>query len=100
VPSIVAKRSVAGLEPPPKYNGTARSARTPELSKKIKRLAEQLAAQILERELSMASLQGYFTSYKTRPFQGVDGVERWAQEAQEAQDQRAEARIAANRGRS
>jgi len=48
----------------------------------------------------MASLQGYLMSYKTRPFQAVDDTERWVKDTLEAQDQRAEARAAAAKGRS
>jgi chaperone BCS1 len=97
----VAPESVAGLkEPPPKYNGTAHSVRAPKLSKKkIEELAEQFSARIPERELSMASLQGYLMSYKIRPLQAVDDVERWVKDTQEAQDRLAEARAVATWGR-
>jgi chaperone BCS1 len=78
-----------GPDEPPKYNGTTHSARAPKLSKKkIEQLAEQFAARIPERELSMASLQGYLMSYKTRPFQAVDDVERWVEDTREGQDRR------------
>jgi chaperone BCS1 len=77
---------------PPKYNGTTHLARAPKLSKKkIEQLAEQFAARIPERKLSMASLQGYLMSYKTRPFQAVDDVERWVEDTREGQDWRATA---------
>ena len=100
VPSVVPKTVVGHTEPPPKYNGTAHSARAPKLSKKkIEQLAEHFSAQIPERELSMASLQGYLMSYKIRPFQAVDDVERWIKDTQEAQDRRAEARAVVTRGR-
>jgi chaperone BCS1 len=85
-------------EPSPKYNGTMHSARAPTLSKKkIERLAEQFSLRIPDRELSMASLQGYLMSYKSRPLQAVDDVERWVKVTQEAQDRRAEVRTAASR---
>ncbi|KAI9459022.1 P-loop containing nucleoside triphosphate hydrolase protein [Russula earlei] len=90
-----------GSDEPPKYSGIAHSARAPKLSKKrIARLAEQFCARIPERELSMASLQGYLMCYKSRPFQAVDDVERWVKETQDAQDRKAkaEARVAAIRG--
>jgi len=88
-----------GLEdPPPKYNGTAHSARAPKLSrKKIEQLAEQFSSRIPERELLMASLQGYLMSYKSRPFRAVDHVEQWVREMHEAQDRRAMARVTAAR---
>jgi chaperone BCS1 len=91
-------KSVGPAEPSPgpAYNGTAHSARAPKLTKKgIERLAEQFSARIPERELSMASLQGYLMSYKTRPLQAVDDVERWVEDTQEAQGRMAEARVAA-----
>jgi mitochondrial chaperone BCS1 len=82
----------------PTYNGTTHSERAPRLSKKrIERLAEQFAARIPERELSMASLQGYLMSYKTRPFQAVDDVERWVEDQYEGRDMRAAARAAVDK---
>ena len=46
----------------------------------------------------MASLQGYLMSYKMRPLQAVNDVEGWVKETQEAQDRRADARVAAALG--
>jgi chaperone BCS1 len=90
---ILAKSFGLDSDEPPTYNGTTHSARAPRLSKKkIERLAEQFAARIPERELSMASLQGYLMSYKTRPFQAVDDVGRWVEDTREGQDRRAAAR--------
>ena len=88
-----------GLEdPPPKYNGTAHSVRAPKLSrKKIEQLAEQFSSRMPERELSMASLQGYLMSYKSRPLRAVDDVEQWVKGTHEAQDRRAVARVMAAR---
>jgi len=38
----------------------------------------------------MASLQGYLMSYKTRPLQAVDDIERWVEDnTREGQDRRA-----------
>ena len=72
---------------PPKYNGITHLARAPKLSKKrIERLAEEFATRIPERVLSMASLQGYLMSYKIRPFQAVDDVERWVEDTREGRD--------------
>jgi hypothetical protein len=39
----------------------------------------------------MASLQEYLMTYKVRPFEAVDEVEKWVKETQ---DRRAEARAA------
>ena len=53
--------------------------RAPKLSrKKIEQLAEQFSSRMPERDLSMANLQGYLVSYKSRPFRAVDDIERWA----------------------
>ena len=78
---------------PPNYSGTTHSTRAPKLSKKqIEHLAERFALHIPEREFSMASLQGYLMSYKTRAFQAVNEVEQWIKDTREARDRRAEAR--------
>jgi len=93
-PSASALKSI-GPDEPPKYSGVAHSSRAPKLSKKkVALLAERFAARIPERELSMASLQGYLMCYKSRPFQAIDDIERWVKETQERQDQKAEARAA------
>jgi chaperone BCS1 len=82
----------------PTYNGTTHSERAPKLSKKkIERLAEQFATRIPGRELSMATLQGYLMSYKTRPFQAVDDVDRWVEDQCEGRDMRAAARAAVDK---
>ena len=95
-PSSPESVDIGPAKPPPNYNGTSHSARAPKLSKKnIERLAEQFSAQIPDRRLSMAGLQGYLMSYKTRPLQAVDDVERWAKETLEGQDRRDEVRVAA-----
>jgi chaperone BCS1 len=97
--SKTARDSVADADEPPTYNGTTHSERAPKLSKKkIERLAEQFAARIPERELSMASLQGYLMSYKTRPLQAVDDVDRWVEDQCEGPDMmRAVARAAVDK---
>jgi chaperone BCS1 len=96
--SPVSSKTVGVPDEPPSYNGTTHSKRAPKLSKrKIERLAEQFAARIPERELSMASLQGYLMSYKTRPFQAVDDVDRWVEDQCEGRDMRAAARAAVDK---
>lgn len=93
-PTPTAPASVAH-EAPPNCSGTTHSTRAPKLSKKrIEHLAERFASRIPEREFSMASLQGYLMSYKTRPFQAVDDIEQWIEDTREARDRRAEARAA------
>jgi chaperone BCS1 len=96
--SPVSSKTDGVPDEPPTYNGTTHSKRAPKLSKKkIERLAEQFAARIPERELSMASLQGYLMSYKTRPFQAVDDVDRWVEDQCEGRDMRAAARAAVDK---
>ena len=80
-----------GPDEPLKYSGTlaAYPVRAPKLSKKkVEWLAEQFGARIPEREFSMASLQGYLMSYKTRPFRAVDDIERWVEDTYGGQDRR------------
>jgi mitochondrial chaperone BCS1 len=75
---------------PARYSGTAHSIRAPKLSrKKIQSLADRFSERIPERELSTASLQGYLMTYKTRPLQAVEDVEKWVKETREGQDRRA-----------
>jgi chaperone BCS1 len=96
--SPVSSKTVIVPDEAPTYNGTTHSERAPKLSKKkIERLADQFATRIPERELSMAGLQGYLMSYKTRPFQAVDDVERWVEDQCEGRDMRAAARAAVDK---
>src|SRR6266702_2841385 len=84
---------------PPNYSGTDHSTSAPKLSRKrIEHLAERFASRIPEREFSMASLQGYLMSYKTRPIQAVDDVEQWIKDTREARDRRAETRAVRAQG--
>ena len=83
----------------PNYSGTSHSTRGPKLSRKrIEQLAERFASLIPEREFSMASLQGYLMSYKTRAFQAVDDVEQWIKDTRETRDRRAETRAVRAQG--
>ena len=97
--SPVSSKTVIVPDEAPTYSGTTHSERAPRLSKKrIERLAEQFASRIPERELSMASLQGYLMSYKTRPLQAVDDVDRWVEDQCEGRDNmRAAARAAVDK---
>jgi chaperone BCS1 len=98
VSTVSSSKTVGGPDEPPTYNGTTHSKRAPKLSKKkIEQLAEQFAARIPERELSMARLQGYLMSYKTRPFQAVDDLDRWVEDQCEGRDMRAAARAAVDK---
>lgn len=60
------------------YKGTLSSVRAPVLSvEEVQALAQRFADAIPERRLSMASLQGYLMTYKTRPLQAVDAAVAW-----------------------
>ena len=84
---------------PPNYSGTTHSTLAPKLSRKrVELLAERFAALIPEREFSMASLQGYLMSYKTRSTQAVDDVEQWIKDTREARDRKTEARAVHTQG--
>jgi chaperone BCS1 len=83
----------------PNYSGTTHSTLAPKLSRKrVELLAERFASLIPEREFSMASLQGYLMSYKTRAAQAVDDVEQWIKDTREARDRKAEARAVRAQG--
>jgi chaperone BCS1 len=91
-PTPTALESVV-RDAPPNFSGTTHSTRSPKLSRKrIEQLAEQFASHIPEREFSMASLQGYLMSYKTRASQAVDDVEQWIKDTRETRDRRADSR--------
>ena len=51
-------------------------------------LAARFAEAIPERELSMASLQGYLMMYKTRPREAVDEVQQWVEQERKAREDR------------
>ena len=54
--------------------------RTPHLSRaQLTDLAQQFGDTLPEREFSMASLQGYLMTYKTRPFEAVEAFDEWIQ---------------------
>ncbi|KAJ7176660.1 P-loop containing nucleoside triphosphate hydrolase protein [Mycena filopes] len=64
----------------PTYNGTSHQTRAPKLKRRqIGRLALTFSRSIPEREISMASLQGFLMSYKTRPLQAVEDVGAWVE---------------------
>ncbi|KAG6831542.1 hypothetical protein H0H92_009461 [Tricholoma furcatifolium] len=60
------------------FKGQKHTNRAPVLSRvRIDELAQRFADSIPDREHSMASLQGFLMSYKTRPVEAVDGVDAW-----------------------
>ncbi|KAJ7768290.1 P-loop containing nucleoside triphosphate hydrolase protein [Mycena metata] len=64
----------------PTYNGISHQSRAPKLKRRqIGELAARFSQSIPEREISMASLQGFLMAYKTRPFQAVEDVGAWVE---------------------
>ncbi|TFK60239.1 P-loop containing nucleoside triphosphate hydrolase protein [Pluteus cervinus] len=86
---------------PTSFFGNSHWTRGPKLTKQeVEDLANKFAEGIPERQLSMASLQGYLMGYKIRPFDAVKDVAPWVekeliervkrQERSEARRKRAE----------
>ena len=64
----------------PSFVGVAHRTRAPELPiERVHALAAQFAEAIPERELSMASLQGFLMTHKTRPFGAVEEIGAWVE---------------------
>lgn len=62
----------------PVFTGNSHRTRAPKLGRRqVTALATQFSNIIPERQFSMASLQGYLMSYKTRPFEAVKDAEGW-----------------------
>ncbi|KAG5719086.1 hypothetical protein E4T56_gene2122, partial [Termitomyces sp. T112] len=60
------------------FTGETHTRRTPSLTPEcVAELAERFADAIPERECSVASLQGYLMSYKTRPVEAVERAPEW-----------------------
>ncbi|KAI1791777.1 P-loop containing nucleoside triphosphate hydrolase protein [Ganoderma leucocontextum] len=60
------------------FVGLSHSVRAPKLSrKKAAELADRFAAAIPHRAFSMATLQGYLMTYKTRPYEAVEDLPAW-----------------------
>ncbi|GJE98557.1 P-loop containing nucleoside triphosphate hydrolase protein [Phanerochaete sordida] len=71
----------ASPEPNTLYAGARHRADGPRPSRRaLLALADRFAAAIPEREFSMASLQGYLMSYKTRPAAAADAAPAWVAE--------------------
>jgi chaperone BCS1 len=67
------------ISPPPIYVGNSHRTRAPLLTRhQVADLAGKFACSLPEeREFSMAALQGYLMTYKTRPFEAVQEVSKW-----------------------
>ncbi|KAG1774116.1 P-loop containing nucleoside triphosphate hydrolase protein [Suillus placidus] len=62
----------------PTYTGTRHRGHAPKLSSdQLSELAAQFASAIPEREVSMAALQGYLMSQKSRPWEAAKEVSDW-----------------------
>ncbi|KAJ7182706.1 P-loop containing nucleoside triphosphate hydrolase protein [Mycena crocata] len=69
----------------PTYNGTSHQTRAPKLKRRqIAELAIRFAESIPEREISMASLQGFLMAYKIRPFEAVAEAKEWVEKERSA----------------
>ena len=72
--------SVSAEKEGPSFVGVAHRTRAPELPiERVHALAAQFAEAIPERELSMASLQGFLMTHKTRPFGAVEEIGAWVE---------------------
>ncbi|KAI6149548.1 P-loop containing nucleoside triphosphate hydrolase protein [Pisolithus tinctorius] len=68
----------SSLLPPLVYSGLSHRSRAPKLSvSELSALADQFAASVPERRLTMAALQGYLMMYKATPFKAVANVSAW-----------------------
>jgi chaperone BCS1 len=66
--------------PGPAYVGVSHRARAPKLSRdRVNALAAQFALAVPERQLSMASLQGFLMMHKARPFGAVADIGAWVE---------------------
>lgn len=66
------------------FSGNSHRTRAPNLSRfEIESLARRFAGSIPDREYSMASLQGYLMTYKSRPIEAVQGVGAWVMRERE-----------------
>ncbi|KAJ6558675.1 P-loop containing nucleoside triphosphate hydrolase protein [Mycena sp. CBHHK59/15] len=62
------------------YSGTSHQTRVPKLKRRqIGELALRFAEAIPEREISIASLQGFLMSYKSRPYEAVTQTKAWVE---------------------
>ncbi|KAJ7100648.1 P-loop containing nucleoside triphosphate hydrolase protein, partial [Mycena belliarum] len=63
-----------------RFSGTSHQTRAPKLRRRqIGELAVRFSEAIPEREISMASLQGFLMAYKIRPFEAVEEVKAWVE---------------------
>ena len=70
--------------------GLKNKHRAPKISKqKLDQLSREFSAKILDRTMSMAALQGYLMTYKTRPVQAVEDVASWVEKEISKMDEKA-----------
>ncbi|RPD59009.1 P-loop containing nucleoside triphosphate hydrolase protein [Lentinus tigrinus ALCF2SS1-7] len=85
-PSSSPSTSSSDSESSATYVGITHSSRGPKLSpKKAAELADRFAALVPNRAFSMATLQGYLMTYKTRPYDAVDDVSAWVEKKKREQ---------------
>jgi len=69
-----------------------RKSRLPVITRaEVHDLAHRFAQQLPEREFSMAGLQGYLMSYKTRPFEAVKDFGKWLEKCRSEKQTAADA---------
>ena len=79
-PASSSSPSSSDYESSAAFVGIAHSCRGPRLSpKKAAELADRFAELVPNRAFSMATLQGYLMTYKTRPYDAVDDVVGWVE---------------------
>ncbi|KAJ7489380.1 P-loop containing nucleoside triphosphate hydrolase protein [Mycena latifolia] len=72
--------SASGVEVKLTFSGTSHQTHAPKLGRRqIGELAVRFAEAIPEREISMASLQGFLMAYKIRPFDAVAEAGAWVE---------------------
>jgi len=84
----------AEILPPPIYIGNSHRTRAPLLTRRqVSDLATAFATSIPEqREFSMAALQGYLMTYKTRPYEAVQDAAKWVEKERADKAQKLKAR--------
>lgn len=74
------EKTAESESPRPTYVGVSHRTRAPNLSlDRVNTLASQFAPAVPERQLSMASLQGFLMMHKTRPFDAVADIGAWVE---------------------
>lgn len=87
-PTAAEEEKLVEVESPPvetrkevNFTGSSHKVKAPKLNAaQVEDLAQQFGDAVPEREISMASLQGYLMAYKVRPFEAIACVEKWVED--------------------